>query len=353
MTPDGSPPAAEKDTVSPYFVDAALARLDPAARQRALTSAGIAASHAAAARQARVSSSAYSALWLAVARELDDEFFGLDRRAMKVGSFALLCQAVVPCATLERAVRRMLRGFAVLLDDIGARLRVESHVAVIAIENRITDAASRRFADETLLVLLHGLMCWLIGRRLALLEVNFAQPRPPHAAEYTVMFCEHIRFDAEQTCIRFDAAALALPVVQNPATLRQFLATAPQSVFMKYRNEDSWTARVRRHLRMALECQQWPVFAEVAAHFSLAPTTLRRRIEAEGTSFQGIKDRLRSDLAIDWLDEGQLSVDEIAARLGFQDPSAFHRAFVRWNGVQPGRYRRGRDATAAAASSSG
>jgi AraC-like DNA-binding protein len=349
MTPDGSPPAAEKDTVSAYFVDAALARLDPAARQRALASAGLVAPRSRVERQARVPANAYSALWLAVARELDDEFFGLDRRAMKVGSFALLCQAVVPCPTLERAVRRMLRGFAVLLDDVGARLRIESDVAVIALDNRITDAASSRFADETLLVLLHGLMCWLIGRRLALLQVDFAHPRPPQAAEYTVMFCEHIRFHAAQTCIRFDAAALTAPVVQNASTLRQFLATAPQSVFLKYRNEDSWTVRVRRHLRMCLERQQWPVFADVAACFDVAPTTLRRRIEAEGTSFQGIKDRLRSDLAIDWLADGQLSVDEIAARLGFQDPSAFHRAFVRWNGVQPGRYRRGRDGVVASA----
>jgi transcriptional regulator GlxA family with amidase domain len=67
--------------------------------------------------------------------------------------------------------------------------------------------------------------------------------------------------------------------------------------------------------------------------------TLRRRLEREGISYQAIKDQLRSDVAIDYLCNSNLSVDEIAARVGFQDASAFHRAFKRWNGLQPGEYR--------------
>ncbi len=157
------------------------------------------------------------------------------------------------------------------------------------------------------------------------------------------MFCEHIRFDAGCTAIHFDAASLAAPVVQNAATLRQFLATAPQSVFLKYRNEDSWTARLRRHLRTGLETHRWPVYERVAADFGIAATTLRRRLDAEGTSYQGIKDRLRSDLAIDRLCNSRASIEQIAGELGFQDPSAFHRAFRRWNGAPPGEYRRRRD----------
>jgi len=84
----------EKDTVSMHFVCAAVARLAPASRSRALAHAGIPEALLQAAH-ARVPAQAFSALWLAVSRELDDEFFGLDRRRMKVGSFALLCHAVL------------------------------------------------------------------------------------------------------------------------------------------------------------------------------------------------------------------------------------------------------------------
>lgn len=330
----------EKHTVSVHFVRAAVRHLAGPARERALAAAGIA-PQVLEAQYARVPANAYSALWLAVARELDDEFFGLDRRPMCVGSFALLCQAVLSCADLDRAIKRMLRGFSLFLGDIKGELRLEDDAAVLRLTNAIKDPEDRRFADETMLIFVHGLMCWLAGRRVPLNQVTFAHPRPEYAQEYRLMYCDDIVFDAPQTTMRFEGRALSAPVVQNAATLQQFLRTAPQSVFLKYRNEDSWTAQVRRRLRSVVgDPGDWPGFEHLAGQFGTTPTTLRRRLEAEGTSFQAIKDHLRNDVAIDLLCHSTLSVDEIGARLGFQEASAFHRAFKRWNGIQPGEYRR-------------
>src|SRR5258705_12373280 len=101
----------EKDTVSMYFVAAAIARLSGVARDRLLNAAGIP-SELLAAAHARVTAESFAALWLAVARELDDEFFGLDARRMKVGSFALLCRAVLNSRNLDHAVKQILRGMA-------------------------------------------------------------------------------------------------------------------------------------------------------------------------------------------------------------------------------------------------
>ena len=136
----------ERDTVSMHFVGAAVARLPPAARRRALEAAGIR-EELLGSPQARVPAQAFSALWLAVARELDDEFFGLDRRRMKVGSFALLCHAVLPSGHLERALRQMLRGFGVFLDDVSAALSLQDGAAVVTLDNRI--AIPRRGASPT------------------------------------------------------------------------------------------------------------------------------------------------------------------------------------------------------------
>lgn len=334
--------AIEKHTVSMHFVGAAVRHLGRDARERVLAEAGVPAALLDA-PQARVPATAYSALWLAVARELDDEFFGLDRRRMKVGSFALLSQAAISCATLERALKRIMRGFAVFLDDVQGQLQAEDADAVLRINNRIADAEDRRFADETLLILIHGLACWLIGRRIVLTRIDFAHPRPAHAGEYALMYGDDVRFDAPQTSVRFDAEALATPLVQNAATLHTFLRTAPQSVFLKYRNETSWAAQVRRRLR-AGEPEAWPVFEDLAIELGTTATTLRRRLDAEGTSYQAIKDELRNDLAVDWLCNSDLSVDDVGAAVGFNDASAFHRAFKRWNGLQPGEYRRRRKA---------
>jgi AraC-like DNA-binding protein len=329
----------QRHTVSLNFVRAAVARLSGEARARVLASAGIPADLLAT-PHARVPAEAFSALWLAVNGELDDEFFGLDRRRMKCGSFALLCHAALHGRTLDRALRRIVKGFRAFLDDVGAELRVEGREAMIAVSNRIEDPSARRFADETFLIMVHGLMCWLAGRRIPLALAEFAYPRPPYAQEYTVMYSQHLRFDAERTAIRFDAQLLELPIVQDEATLKKFLRTAPQSVFLKYKNEDGWTARLRRRLRGSIGQTEWPTLEDVAREFHVAPTTLRRRLDAEGTSYQAIKDDLRRDAAIHHLCGSRLTVAEIAAELGFQETSAFHRAFKRWSGVQPGEYRR-------------
>lgn len=289
--------------------------------------------------RARVPAQAFAALWLAVGRAIDDEFFGLDRRRMKVGSFALLCNSVLPCVTLDRALKQILRGFAVFLDDIAAELTLQDGHAVITVTNRIDDASARRFADETFLVMVHGLACWLAGRRIPLLRLEFSHPRPEYAAEYAVMFTQELTFDTPATSIRFDGQLLGLPVVQDVRSLKAFLLTAPQSVFLKYKNEDSWTARMRRRLRDCSGEASWPGLEDLAREFHAAPTTLRRRLEAEGSSYQGIKDDLRRDLAIHQLCTTGASVAEIGLNLGFQEPSAFHRAFKKWTGVQPGEYR--------------
>jgi AraC-like DNA-binding protein len=328
----------EKDTVSMHFVAAAVSRLSDVSRRHVLAVAGIP-EELLGAPNARVPAQSFAALWLAVARRIDDEFFGLDRRRMKVGSFALLSHAVLNSANLDRAVKHILRGFAVFLDEISADLRLEQQHAVITVANRIADAEARRFADETFLVMVHGLMCWLAGKRIPLISVEFAHPRPPHAAEYAVMYSQDLVFDAGATALRFDARLLRAPVVQNTRTLKPFLRTAPQSVFLKYKNEDSWTARLRRRLRDNIGRQEWPVLEDVAREFHVAPKTLRRRLEAEGTSYQGIKDELRRDAAIHHLCNTSLSIADIGRLLGFQEPSAFHRAFKKWSSVQPGEYR--------------
>ena len=51
------------------------------------------------------------------------------------------------------------------------------------------------------------------------------------------------------------------------------------------------------------------------------------------------KDEVRRSLALELLCQTRASIGEIAAQCGFQEPSAFHRAFKKWTGVTPGAYR--------------
>jgi AraC-like DNA-binding protein len=82
------------------------------------------------------------------------------------------------------------------------------------------------------------------------------------------------------------------------------------------------------------------VLEAIAREFHMSPTTLRRRLEAEFTSYQDIKDEVLRDVAVHYLYSTGLNVVAIGALPGFQESTAFRRASKKWSRVQLGEYRR-------------
>ena len=78
---------------------------------------------------------------------------------------------------------------------------------------------------------------------------------------------------------------------------------------------------------------------ETLAAWLAQTESLRRRLAAEGKSYQGVKDALRRDAAIHLLLTPNLTLEVVAQQVGFSETSTFHRAFKKWTGVTPGLYR--------------
>jgi AraC-like DNA-binding protein len=72
----------------------------------------------------------------------------------------------------------------------------------------------------------------------------------------------------------------------------------------------------------------------------LSRRTLQRRLQVRGGSFRSLRDELRRDQAIELLRDPIVTCEAVAAALGFSEPSAFHRAFMRWTGRSPGEFRK-------------
>jgi AraC-like DNA-binding protein len=73
----------------------------------------------------------------------------------------------------------------------------------------------------------------------------------------------------------------------------------------------------------------------IAAHLGLSDRTLTRRLSGLGTSFDGILDRLRHQLALKYVTGSDLSLTEVAFLLGYANQPAFSLAFKRWTGRPP------------------
>lgn len=77
-----------------------------------------------------------------------------------------------------------------------------------------------------------------------------------------------------------------------------------------------------------------------ATRFGITPRTLQRRLADERTSFAEVQDRARHAAALRFLAQSDVSLGEVSFLLGFSQPSAFNRAFRRWRGTTPARFRR-------------
>jgi len=288
--------------------------------------------------KARVSASAFARLWVEIADLLDDEFFGIDSHPMRRGSFKLMCHSLLDCSTLGQALRRMLSFLRLILDDIQGDLQIRGDQAFIVVQDRGT--LRRLFAYGTWFILVHGLSCWLVNQRIPLHKLSFRASRPEDQSDYRMRFCEDIDYDASETWLCFDKKFLEMKIAQSTDTLGTFLKESPGCLLVKYRNDDSLSAQIRRYLR-GLSPGTWPERDDLAVELHMSNSTLQRRLQAEGTHYQSLKDDLRRDMAIDLLSRGDMTVTQVAAATGFQETSAFHRAFKKWTGVNPGAYRRG------------
>ena len=77
----------------------------------------------------------------------------------------------------------------------------------------------------------------------------------------------------------------------------------------------------------------------LASSLGMSPRTLRRHLARQRTSFSAILERWRRNTAVAMLRSQDLSVQQIAKRLGYSHASNFERAFKRWTGLSPTSYR--------------
>lgn len=122
----------------------------------------------------------------------------------------------------------------------------------------------------------------------------------------------------------------------DPVTAQVFEAQCAELIKRRQRRRGS-AAQVRG--RILAQLKDPPGIEDVAHQMHIEERTLRRKLAAEGTSFRELVDEVRSTMAAELLIEAQLTVEEVAVRLGYNDAAAFSRAFKRWTGERPGSYR--------------
>lgn len=184
-----------------------------------------------------------------------------------------------------------------------------------------------------------NIMRELCGPRWKPVELRFAHRQPEDVGPFRRCFQAPLRFDAEHNAVAFSADWLDRPVAGAEPELRRLLQQQIDILDARYGGD--FPEQVRSVLRTALVTGDANA-NQVAALFSMHSRTLHRRLAASGTGFRELVDEGRFAIARQMLEDSAMEVSQIAALLDYADASAFTRAFRRWSGTTPSRWRAAR-----------
>ena len=256
---------------------------------------------------------------------------------LNLASHGILGYALMSSRNGEQLLGLLSRYASLAVPGLVLRRMVENNRMLLACEV-IGGELSREFLTDLVLATLVGGARALFNRRIPGAEVWFDYARPAHAASYTA-FGVPVRFSQPYSALVCDREFLALPLSSANPVMLEIGARQCDDMLRAMHERTGIAGQVRRALLRAPGT--FPSQTEMAPRLHLSPRTLRRRLEAEGTRYREILDEVRFELAKRYLQTPELRVGQISALLGYDEVANFRRAFKRWSGASPNRWRAG------------
>lgn len=182
--------------------------------------------------------------------------------------------------------------------------------------------------------------CWnimrsLCGDRWRPHEVLFTRSTPTDQQPYRDFFKAPLSFDADRSALVFGREWLDTPLATGD--LARMSALVAQVRDLEAKGTGNLLAQIRRVLRRQLLSGSVSI-AKVADELGMHQRTLESRLQEDQASFRSLVDQVRFETSKQLLRTG-LPIGTIAESLQYANPGAFTRAFQRWSGTTPLRWR--------------
>lgn len=281
-------------------------------------------------------------LWLNACHLSNDPLFGLHLgESLQLAALGVVGEIVKTSTTVGNAITiaTSLTGLVTDLFKMEVRQgegRFTIHLIPDQARREDSEFAFKQTLDFFMVFMIHELDGFILEK---IKPEEARLPIPTPAKEYArLLRCEPLE-TRDEYALTFDSKYWDLPIITANYELQTSLLQNVNLVELTQAESDSYRARIYQYLLknaylgiVSLE--------EIAANFNVSPRSLQRKLKDENVTYQEVADEVRKSLALHYMNSGKYYVKEISYMLGYNELSAFSRAFKRWTGTTPGLYQK-------------
>jgi AraC-like DNA-binding protein len=290
--------------------------------------------------QTKISLNQQSLIHCALNRAAADPLLSLEvGKRLHLTSYGIVGFAMLSSATLREALETASH-FGLLINlKMGLQLGIENDVAQLQLSDQYGLISPENvfwyyLEVSKLLTLLQD----ILGREFMCDGVELAvQASPQEQADIRASFGVPVSFDCERTAIRIAARWLDSKLPQSNSITHSNCKANCQAQLREIVQKYDISYQVQNLLLNSGDCIA--SLSEIADHLHLSPRTLRRRLDALGTSYNALLVEVRKKLAIRYLLNTPMTTEAISEQLNYSDAANFRHAFKRWTGRSPREYR--------------
>jgi AraC-like DNA-binding protein len=293
---------------------------------------------------ARLPAAVVMGIWSELRRRTGDATLQLAAPAcLPWGKYRVIDYLVAASTTIGGGVDRFARFFALIADAVTLTIGHDDGAHFVTVARSDGGPVAPVYVDYVFAALVTRIRLH-IRPGLRVLRVELRQGEPEDAASYADTFASPVVFGAVADRLFFaDAEWNASPLNADGALAQlmedhaHMLAAQRQS---SVGEDDGFLRSVQDAITAALP--EAATIENVARALHVSVRTLQRRLGEGGMTFRDVSEAIRGQLAAQYLADAKVGIAEVAFLLGFSDQTSFNRAFRRWTGDTPGRWRKRR-----------
>ena len=179
---------------------------------------------------------------------------------------------------------------------------------------------------------------FMCKEQIQLHEIHFINPPPKDAQVYERYFHCRVRFSQAKTQILIPISEANKVIGNADHTLQQLLMRQAQELLQELPHSNQLDQRLQQAILKGLQKNEYQI-DQIATQLGLSVRQLQRHLQQQNMTFQQRTQQIRYMLALEYLKDPHLSLQEIALLLCYSEQSAFQRAFKQWSGLTPQQWR--------------